>query len=339
MLIHTPTYNNTSILKQVLPLLVFCLCLLFISTALSAADKSFIKCWKNAEGLTECGNRVPREYYNQRIRYIDNRGITRKVKEKAKTREELDAQFEVDKLLALEEKQKRQSKGYDEVLLKTYLTIDDLLESLNSKLTIIESRGSILDSTIALKKHEFGNLVRKAANMERSGQQISDQLVLQLDNARTSLRNLQAQVSHQEIETKKIKNIFAHDVERFVISKSNRIKYSLTTPSQAKKLHAVRLTCLNQAQCDSHWKKANEFINKYASTKMLYTTDKVSVTDIPLKYQDVAMSLSRLDDKSNNKKLVIFQIRCNPKRLGQEFCASEEIDGLLKEFKNIVYQQ
>ncbi len=337
MLILKKTNTKTLQLKHAFQMLVSFLCLFFISSTLYA-EKSFIKCWKNAEGLTECGNRIPREYYSQRIRYIDDAGITRKVKEKAKTREELDAQLEIDKLLALEEKQKRQSKEYDEVLLKTYLTIDDLLGSLNSKLSIIESRSSILDSTIELKKREFGNLVREAANKERSGQQISSQLATKLDRARTSLRNLQAQISHQEVETQKIKKIFAHDVERFMISKSHRIKHNLSTPSQAKKRHAVRLTCLNQAQCDLHWEKANAFIKEFSTTQTLYTTSKISVTDTPVKYQDIAMSLTILDSTSDTKKMLIFQIRCNQEREGQEFCSSEDISGLLKEFKSVVYQ-
>ncbi|MCU7938605.1 MAG: hypothetical protein KZQ64_04450 [gamma proteobacterium symbiont of Bathyaustriella thionipta] len=267
----TLLYKNKFFLQQTRFLSVFSLCLLFFSTALHA-ERSYIKCWKNSEGLTECGNRIPREYYNQRIRYIDDKGVTRKVKEKEKTKEELDAQNELDKLLALENKAKRQAKDYDDVLLKTYLTIDDLLASLNSKLEIIKSRSAILDSTIELKKREFGNLVRKAADMERSGNKISDQLAAQLDTARTNLRNLQSQVTAQELNTKKIKSVFAHDVERFILSKSNRIKHSLSTPSQSKKLHAVRLSCLSQLQCESHWEKANKFINEFATTDMLYST-------------------------------------------------------------------
>lgn len=338
MIIHTPIYKNSIAVKQAL-LLVSCLCLLCISGSLYA-EKSFIKCWKNSEGLTECGNRIPREYYNQRIRYVDDRGITRKVKEKAKTREELDAQIELEKLRALEEQQKRRLKEYDDVLLKTYLTIDDLLASLNSKLSIIDSRSIILDSTIELKKRKFGNLIRKAANMERSGKAISDKLARQLDSARKELKNLQAQIDNQATETDTIKNVFAHDVERFMLAKLNRIKHTITTPSQAKKLHAVRLNCLNQDQCRLHWKKANKFIEEYATTKVLYTTDKITVTDIPVQYQDIAMSLAVLDKSdANEKKLMIFQIRCNRERAGQEFCASEDINGLLKEFKNIVYQQ
>lgn len=288
--------------------------------------------------MTECGNRVPREFYNQRIRYIDDTGITRKVKEKEKTREELDEQHEIDRLLAQENKQNRKSKNYDDILLKTYLTIDDLLTALDSKLSIIESRGAVLDSTLALKQHEFGKLVKKAADIERSGQKMSNKLMLDLDQSRKSLKNLQDQISNQAIETAKIKKIFAHDVERFTLSKSNRIKHSLSTPSMVKKLHAVRLTCLNHTQCGSHWDKANKFVKEYATTEVLYTTERITVTNIPTKFRDIAMSLSMLDNTSDTKKLLIFQVRCNRARKGQEFCNSDDVNGLLKEFKNIIYQ-
>lgn len=277
---------------------VVTICLLFFSylffTNAAHAEKSYIKCWKNAAGLTECGNRVPREFYNQRVRYIDDKGVTRKVKEKAKTKEEIDAEKEMEKLLALEAEQKRKSKEYDEVLLKTYLTIDDLLASLNSKLDIIKSRSVIQQSGLELKKREFSTLVRKAADTERAGKQISEKLAEKLDSARNELRNLQAQISTQEENSQHIQKTFAHDVERFMLSKADKMKHSLSTPSQAKKLRAVRLTCLTKIQCDMHWKKAIDFMKEFSTTKVLYETDKVAVSDVPVKFQDVAMGLSTL---------------------------------------------
>lgn len=336
MLIMTFFYKNKLFLKQPGFLAFFFLYLLYLSAAVYA-ESSYIKCWTNTDGLKECGNTVPREYYSQRIQYIDDKGITRKVKEREKTKEERDSQKNLDELLALESEKKRKAKDYDEVLLKTYLNIDDLLASLNSKLGIIQSRSVILDSTIKLKKREFGNLVRKAANMERSGKKISNQLRTKLDTARKDLRNLQAQIIAQELNTKRIKSVFAHDVERFTLSKSKRIKYSLSSPSQLKKMHVAYLDCLNESQCDSFWEKGNKFIEEFATTDMLYSTPKVSVTDIPKKMQDIAMSLSILDNQANTRKLIILQIRCHPEREGREFCSGNEVNGILKEFKSIIY--
>jgi len=332
-------FNNNSIcLKQMFLWSVFFLCLLLLSGPLHA-EKEYIKCWKNAEGLTECGNRIPRQFYNQRIRYVDDKGVTRKVKERAKTREELEAEQEMQKLMAQEAEQKRKAKEYDIVLLKTYLTIDDLLASLNSKLSIIQSRSKIQQSTLELKKREFGNLVRQAADMERSGKQISGKLAKQLDRVRSELRNLQSQLSSDEQNTQDIKNTFAHDVERFMMAKSHRIKHSLSTPSQAKKLHAVKFSCLSKQQCDNSLQKANNFIKEFATRDILYQTSRITVTDIPVGYQDIAMGLTLLGaEESSDTKTMIFQIRCNREREGQEFCNSDVVNDLLKEFRSVVYK-
>jgi len=349
MLLPILSYKNTKHSGMTNPLSASALCLLlFFSTLFSSiayAEKSYIKCWKNAEGLTECGNRIPRKYYEQRIRYIDDKGVTRKVKERAKTKEELDTEKETAKLLSLEAEQKRKSDQYDDVLLKTYLSIDDLLVSLNSKLNILKSRATILVSSLESKKREFSQLIKQAAERERAGKQISGQLATKLDSTRGELRNLQSQISTDEKNTQQIKKTFAHDVERFMISKSAQIQQSLTKPGQAKKLHAVRITCLSKAQCDQHWTKAKSFIKEFASTKVIYETDKISVTDIPLKHQDIAMGLSLLErpqpkeakvqEKGN---IIIFQIRCNLETEGQNFCSSGEVDGLLREFRTMVYK-
>ena len=318
-------------------LLIIVSILIMSSPALKA--ESLIKCWKNTDGITECGKRIPREYYNQRIRYIDEQGITRKIKERTKTPEEIRSEQELTRLLKLEADQKRKSREYDQVLLKTYLTIDDLLSSLRSKLDIINSRSKILHSSMELKKRQFGNLVRQAANMERSGRQVSPQLAELLDASRKEIRNLQSQISSEKKETEKIKTVFAHDVERFMITKSNRLKHSLSTPSQAKKLHAVKLSCLSEAQCQLLWDRSIQFIREFATRPILYQTNQIVVTDTPEKHQDIAMSLTRLDTReSDSKKDLVFQIRCHPERIGQEFCNSEEISGLLTEFKTIAYK-
>jgi len=309
------------------------------STIVLAETTSYIKCWKNADGLTECGNRVPREYYNKRIRYIDETGITRKVKERTKTREEIQSEKELTNLLKLEADQKRKSKEYDQILLKTYLTIDDLLNSLKSKLDIINSRSKILQSSIELKKRQFGNLVRQAANTERSGRQISARLAQKLDTSRNEIRNLQAQISSEETKTQKIKKVFAHDVERFMITKSSRLKHSLSTPSEARKLHAAKLNCLSKEQCAILWDRSTNFIKEFSTRDIIYHTNRIVVTDIPVRHQDIAMSLTLLDTRtSETKKELIFQIRCNPERIGQDFCKSEEIADLLTEFKSIAYK-
>jgi len=167
---------------------------LFFARLSIAGKSSYMKCWKNTQGVTECGNSVPREFYNQRIRFIDNQGITRDIKEKSKTREEILAEQqtireEEDRLIKENEK-KRQMKERDDILLKTYLTIDDILNSMRSKLDITNSRINILEASLPTSKQKFSHLVRDAADAERSGKELSDNLMSKLNSLRTEIKGL-----------------------------------------------------------------------------------------------------------------------------------------------------
>jgi len=329
--------KNKRLKQKTSSFILFLLFFLFDQT--TQAQGSYIKCWKDKEGVTECGNRIPREFYNQRVRYIDESGVTRKIKEKAKTREELEIQQEQELIRKQEEKQQQKIKNHDEILLKTYLTIDDLLSALNSKLDLIKSQSVILDANITQKKRSFSDQVKKAADIERSGRPIPDNLAKQLDITREGLKNLQLQVIEHKEETLRINKVFAHDVERFIQNKSKRIKHIVSSPRNADKLHASFLSCQEQEQqCELFWQKAINFIKNHATTEVLYQTKLIAVTSTPKKNNDIAMRLSLLDGKSESEKLIIFQIRCKRTRVGEEFCGSDEIKGLLKEFRSIPYQ-
>ncbi len=324
------------------------LLLLISAPSFVYAGSNYIKCWKNSKELTECGNRIPREYYHKKVRYIDAQGVTRKIKDRSQSAEERASQKQLAALLTKQAAEKRKADAYDNILLKTYLTVDDLLRSLNSRLEIIKSRSMVLNSLIKLKQKKYKKLIKQAADMDRSGREKPKDLVIKLKIIRKDIKGLKQQVKEEKGNTKMIKSVFSHDVERFILAKANKMKDSLLIKKQAKKLHAIKIDCINSSKCKTRWEKGNQFIAKSATTPILYSTHKIIITDIPSKEQDIAMSLSVIDSQTysnkaitkNNKevqkKYLIFQIRCNPHRKGQEFCNSEKVSQLLKEFKQSI---
>ncbi|MCU7834636.1 MAG: hypothetical protein KZQ83_05200 [gamma proteobacterium symbiont of Taylorina sp.] len=310
----------------------------FFSPIVIAASNNYMKCWINAEGLTECGNRVPREFYNQRVRFIDSRGITREIKEKSKTREEILAeqktiQEEEDRLIR-ENGRLRKIKENDDILLKTYLTVDDLLGSMNSKLDITNSRINILQLSLPLKKQKFDGLVRNAANAERSGKKISEHLISKLNALRAEIKNTKAQLIIEETKKKNIKQIYRNDVERFVFLNAQKLNKKLKTKQQNKKLHAAKFQCRNKVQCNDNWKLANVFFKEFSSTDVIYETALFSVSDTPENFQDIAMSLSLLD-KEGDAKILLLQIRCLREAKGKAFCKKDKVTNLLSDFQNL----
>lgn len=321
-----------------LPALLF---LILFFQAPSCLAQDYIKCWKNNEGLTECGNRIPREHYSKEVRFIDPQGITRKVKARDKTRDELAIEKENKRILDAKRTHKKKLKEYDDVLLKTYLTVDDLLNALNSKLDILKSRIIVLESIIASRNQKFEKLVSKAADIERSGKKMPVKLQHRLDAARVELASLQSQINSEQQNSLKIQKTYAHDIERFMLTSANRMHYRLAEPETARHSNAVRLSCSSNTQCDAYWQKANSYVKQYASIPVRYSSSKIVVTDTPEKSRDIAMGLTYLEQKElhqdNSSNYIIFQLRCHQGKEGQEYCKDDNVSNILREFKSEMY--
>ena len=344
MLYFIEFYKKTSrsIAKISLSIIIF----LFVSiySHILYSENKYMKCWKNSDGSTECGDKIPRKYYNQKIRFIDDSGITRKVKEKGKSREELETAEKLEKKrskeLTLENEKKSKLKERQNILLKTYLNIDALIESMNSKLDIVNIQSSLLEASLPVKKQKFAKLIEQAADSERSGKDMSPQLMAELTASRSEINNTQNQILLADKKIQQIKQTFSKDVESFILLKSHQIIQR--PPTQTKKsyssqsIQVVRLDCNNQNQCNDYWKKAVKFIKDFSSTAILFESRQISVSDIPLKTQDIAMALSLLETDQADKKIILLQIRCNHEKKGQQFCRSDKISNLLLEFKRII---
>ncbi len=306
----------------------------------SSLAQGYIKCWKNSEGMTECGNRIPREYYSKKVRFIDSQGITRKVKEQTKSIEELAIEKEKQRILDARLAEKKKLKEHDEILLKTYLSVDDLLNALNSKLEILQSRITVLESIVDTRKEQFDELVKNAADVERSGNEIPEKLQQRLNSARAEIHNLQSKINAEKQEADKIQETYAHDIERFMLTSASRMHYNLAQPQAARKSNAVRLSCSNDKQCEEYWQKANDYATQYATTDVRFSSDKILLTATPENENDIAMGLTYLEAKSLQKapdNYIIFQLRCHQSKQGQKYCQDDNISNILREFKSEMY--
>ncbi|MBE9526088.1 MAG: hypothetical protein IME94_03850 [Proteobacteria bacterium] len=329
------SYNKSNKLTLLIILSLYAI----LFTLQSFAGNTYMKCWKNSEGVTECGNRVPREYYNQRIRSIDSRGITRNIKERGKTREELIAAQEAEKkakaLQEIEDETKRRKKMRDDILLKTYLTVDDILASMNNKLDLTASRMDIFKESIPVKKQKFDNLVKKAANMERAGKKVTDNLISELNALRTEIKNNKLQIKIEENKQANIKKEYRVDIERFVFLKTRQLINKAKTKQEKEKLHIALITCSDKNQCIDVWKQANKFVTEFSNTDIVYQTDTFIVSDSPEKSNDISMTLSlQADEIDDKKKIIVLNLRCHPERKGREFCSSDKVKNTLSAFNN-----
>ena len=314
----------------------FLFSLIFLTTPSFAAS---FKCWTNKEGIKECGNSIPPEYSNQRIQYHSSRsGQVERVKEAAKTKEQLEQEKKQKKLSLVEQRKIAKQKAYDDVLLKTYLSIDDLMLSLRWKITTLDSRIKVAKGTISSQQDKFLTYNNQAANAERQGREIPKDVKENLNDSRDNIQKQKQLIKMLESEKTSIREKFTHDIERFTIARTNGLGFTLSDDERAFNIYSSQIQCSSNDKCSYSWDKAKQFVNEHGDYPIAYDTDVIYSTKSSEEGTKLAMHVSLIDSiesRTKSDKKITLQIRCHPSSEGEKTCKSDKVFNLLVDFKKL----
>ncbi len=184
------------------------------------------QCWTNSDGVRECGDVVPPEYAQKQIRTINERGLTVEVKERAKTKEELAEarrlQAEEERRRAAEEQRRKEQATYDRVLLSTFTTEQELLASRDRKIAAIDATIEVTQLSVGNVQESLKKIQGRAANLERSGRPIPDELKNDIASLKGQIADKQAYIENKRREKSALQQQSQADLERFRYLKSRR---------------------------------------------------------------------------------------------------------------------
>lgn len=193
------------------PLVVAAL-LLVAPPAVQAAK---IKCWTNNEGVRECGNIVPPEYAQQGHDEINERGLTIKTKERAKTPEEIEAERQKRERLEAQRKLDQEQAKRDRILLATYATEFDMRLAHKGKVASIDSRIAHAEHLVKKLKEKLVEHIQEAANQERSGQQVSEDTLTRIEDVKHQISEQKDFIKEREQERELINARFEDELAHF----------------------------------------------------------------------------------------------------------------------------
>lgn len=189
------------------------LCALLMLTQASLAAE--YKCWMNKQGVRECGSSVPPEYAQGRIEVVNERGLIIRVIEPAKTREQLEKEREQERLRMEREAIKREQERLDAILLNAYTTERDLLIARDTNLKSAQSHLDIAQSNLRGLQRNLSDLQDRAANFERSGKKVPDELLTEIAETEQDIAEKEQQIEKREAEKKLLEQRFEKDLQRF----------------------------------------------------------------------------------------------------------------------------
>lgn len=180
-----------------------------------ASVQAAIKCWQNKDNVRECGQAVPPEYSQQRIEVLNSKGVVIKVIERARTPEEQAEFRRQENIHKAKARAIAAKKRKDLILIQTYTTEKDLLLARKQNLRAVEGIISITENNTKTLEDNLNILKKRAANYERAGEQLSEDLLADMENLRTQIQD-NKDFTRKKLQAKQLTEArFDADLKRF----------------------------------------------------------------------------------------------------------------------------
>jgi len=189
---------------------------------ISTSAQARIKCWKNSDGVRECGKTIPPEYSQQGHEEISSQGVTVEKTDRAQTEEE---RLEEERLAAIQAKEdaiKVEKSAQDKILLDTYSNTDDIQMTSDGKIAALESTINLANKRNEKIQVNLDKDTAAAAAAELAGKQPSADLLKDIDSLERQIKNNDKFIVEKRVEQEDIKKEYAAKIEHFKQLKSKK---------------------------------------------------------------------------------------------------------------------
>ncbi len=204
------TISKRSLLAAITMALIS-MSLVVISTSAHAR----IKCWKNSDGVRECGKNVPPEYSQQGHEEISSQGVTVDKSERAQTEEERLEEERLDDIKEKEEARKAEIATQDKILLDTYSNTDDIQMTSDGKIAALNSTIKLANKRNEKIQANLDKDTAIAAAAELAGKQPSEDLLKDIESLQRQIKNNDKFIAEKRMEQEDIKKEYAEKIARF----------------------------------------------------------------------------------------------------------------------------
>ena len=171
--------------------------------------------WTDAQGIVHYGDRIPPEYAEQEQRRLNEQGVTVEIRERAKTPEELAEERRIAERKAAEEERRRQQQARDRILLDTFSNEDEIIMTRDGKISAIDAIISVTQGRFDSLRNRLAELTTRAANLERSGKPVPDNLHEDIRSARQQITANESYILQKEQEQDETRAKYEADIQRF----------------------------------------------------------------------------------------------------------------------------
>lgn len=186
-----------------------------IITSYAPSSSAAIKCWQNDSDTRECSFTVPQKYIGREIKILNGQGQVIKIIPAEKTPEEKKQAAEKAKIEAEKKRIMQEQRRKDRILVNTFLSVDDIILSRDTKLTAIDAIINITENNRAKQQKILDKHTNIAGNYERKSRQVPKKLLEDIKSSKAKIKDYDDFIEARKQEKLVITKKYDVDIARF----------------------------------------------------------------------------------------------------------------------------
>lgn len=290
------------------------LCGLLLTLGADASQARFYR-WVDEDGVVHYSDTLPPNEIQRGHAELSDNGVQLETVPPVKTPEELARDRELERMRAEQQRLIDAQAADDALLLRTYPSADDIALARSTKLESINSAIEMKRSMIRLHQRRLIQLYGEAADLERAGKPVSEELQTRIERAETAISEAYTRILNHERQRQEVRAKFDHDLARYHeligdtgASDQRTLSEAYDTPGATMLDNVV--TCADSDECDRLWPLAVAYVRSHAATPTHLAGDRLIVTAAPRQVNDVSLILSRIADKEGSGESLFLDVQC-----------------------------
>lgn len=305
-----------------------------LGNATVCAQGSQLYRWVDDQGNVHYTDKIPPSQSERGHIELSGDGMRVRTVPAAKTAEEIQRERELERLRAQQQRLIEQQKAEDRVLLRTFRNTDDLIMVRDGKLSALDVMIQVTKGSVRRQQDWLTKLRAEAAELERAGEPLSEQLQDRIATAERTLNQAMATILEREQQKQEIRETFARDLKRF-----RQLKDIAEEAPQAEEVRqptelANLIECRNKAECERLWQQALHYLRQHATVPIETAGDDVAMTQPPLSIKDIALTVSRIWDQDRGSAVIFLDLQCRSYSTSADSCRTEPRREVLNAFRS-----
>lgn len=175
--------------------------------------------WVDEDGKVHYSDKVPPEYIDQARQELNKTGVVKDTVDRALTPEERQQkaeelarqQREAERLAEL----KKQQQAERNKLLKSYSSADQITRLKRERIEALERNIELAEENLIIQKRNLDDLLKRAADKERSGGVVSDAFTAQIEKSRVQIKNQQQFIVDKTLEIKETEDKYDDELAKY----------------------------------------------------------------------------------------------------------------------------